>query len=59
VAGALQGNLFLDRRFAFAQQVDERIARLTLAELNAAWRRWIDPSRLSLAWGGDFKNTAP
>jgi len=55
VAGALVQNLYLDRRFDFAQQVDETMAKLTLEQLNAAWRRYIDPSRLVLAWGGDFK----
>jgi len=55
VAGALAQNLYLDRRFAFAQQVDDAMAKLTLEQLNAVWRRYIDPSRLVLAWGGDFK----
>lgn len=47
-------NLHLDRRFALAQQTDDRIAALTLGQVNAAWRRYIDPARISLAWGGDF-----
>ncbi len=55
LAGALRANLYLDRRFAFQQQVDEAIASATLEQVNAAWRRWIDPSRLVMAWGGDFK----
>ncbi|MBK6469844.1 MAG: insulinase family protein [Betaproteobacteria bacterium] len=55
VAGALVNNLYLDRRFAFAQQVDDAIARLTVEQINAAWRKYIDPARLTLAWGGDFK----
>ena len=55
VAGQLVSNLYLDRRFAFAQQVDEALTRLTLAEVNAAWRKHIDPQRLVMAWGGDFK----
>ena len=55
IAGQLVSNIYLDRRFAFAQQVDEAMARLTLAEVNAAWRKHIDPQRLVMAWGGDFK----
>jgi zinc protease len=55
VAGALVQNLYLDRRFAFAQQVDDAMAKVTLEQLNAVWRKYIDPSRLVLAWGGDFK----
>jgi zinc protease len=55
VTRQLARNLFLDRRFALSQQVDEAIARLTLAQVNAAWRKYIDPQRLVWAWGGDFK----
>ena len=55
VAGALVNNLYLDRRFAFAQQVDDAIARLTVAQVNAVWRKYVDPARLTWAWGGDFK----
>ena len=38
-----------------AQQVDDAMAQLTLDQLNAAWRKYIQPDRLVLAWGGDFK----
>jgi zinc protease len=55
VAGQLASNLYLERRFAFAQQTDDAIAGLTLEQVNAAWRKYIDPQRLVMAWGGDFK----
>ncbi len=55
VAGRLVSDLFLGRRFAFTQQVNDALASLTLEQLNAAWRRHIDPSKLVFAWGGDFK----
>jgi len=55
VAGALAQNLYLDRTFAFSQQIDDAMAKLTLDELNAVWRKYIQPERLVLAWGGDFK----
>ena len=55
VAGQLSNNLYLQRRFAFAQQVDEALAALTLQQVNDAWRRHIRPDRLTLAWGGDFQ----
>jgi zinc protease len=55
VAGQLSNNLYLQRRFAFAQQVDDALAALTLEQINDAWRRHIRPDRLTLAWGGDFK----
>ena len=55
VVRALGNNLFLDRSFAISQQTDEAIAKLTLDQVNAAWRKYIDPQRLVSAWGGDFK----
>jgi zinc protease len=55
VAGALATNQYLGRTFAFSQQTDDAIAALTLAQINAAWRKHITPARLVLAWGGDFK----
>jgi zinc protease len=55
VAEQISRNLYLERSFAFAQQVDDALARLTLAEVNAAWRKYIYPQRLVVAWGGDFK----
>lgn len=55
VADTLTRNLNLDRRFAFAQQIDNAIAALTLEQVNAAWRKYIAPERLVTAWGGDFK----
>jgi len=55
LAGALANNLHLGRTFAVSQKVDEAIAALTLEQVNAAWRRQVDPSRIVFAWGGDFK----
>jgi zinc protease len=51
----LASNLYHDRRFAREQALDDALARVTLAEINAAWRRHIDPARLVIAWGGDFR----
>jgi zinc protease len=55
VAGRLAANLRLGRRFAISQQVDDAIAALTLEQVNAAWRKYIDPQQLVLGWAGDFK----
>ncbi len=55
VAGRLAANLLLARRFAVSQQVDDAIAALTLEQVNAAWRKYIEPQRLVLGWAGDFK----
>ena len=53
LASAWTGNLFLGRTFAFSRQVEDRIRAMTLAELNAAWRKHIDPTRLSVSIAGD------
>ncbi|HQC94453.1 MAG TPA: pitrilysin family protein [Aquabacterium sp.] len=55
VAGALVSNLHLGRRFARQQQVDDAIAALTPAQVNAALRRHIDPAKWVVVWAGDFK----
>jgi zinc protease len=56
IAGALVNNLFLDRTFAFAQASDEGVQKLTLAQVNAALVRWIDPAKFVFVIGGDFKS---
>lgn len=55
VAAQLVQNLDLGRTFAFAQKLDDALARLTPEQVSAAFRRYIDPARWSVAWGGDFK----
>ncbi len=55
VLGLLVNNLYLGRRFAVSQQVDDELAALTLARVNAAWRAHISAQGVSWAWGGDFK----
>jgi zinc protease len=59
VAARAADNLHLNRRFALAQQTDDRIAAAALAEVNAAWRRHFDLARVAIAWGGDFAAKAP
>jgi zinc protease len=55
LAGGLARNLQLGRSFAVSQQVDDALARLTVAEVNAAMRKYIDPAKWAIAWAGDFK----
>jgi zinc protease len=55
IAFSLVNNLYLGRTFAFAQASDEGVSKATLEQVNAAWRRHIDPAKLVFAWGGDFK----
>jgi zinc protease len=55
VASLLVRNLYLGRDFTWAQRLDDALAKLTLAQVNAALRKYIDPSRWVIGWGGDFK----
>ena len=53
LAGAWVGNLYLNRTFVFSQQVEDRIRALTVADLNAAWRKHIDVTRMTVSIAGD------
>ena len=55
IAGGLANNLFLGRTFALSGQVDAALAKLTLAQVNAALRKYVQPDKLVWALGGDFK----
>ena len=55
LAAALASNLFLGRTFLISQQVDEALARATLADVDAALRKYLQPGRFVLGFGGDFK----
>ena len=57
LSAQLANNLERQRTFASSQRVDDALAALTLAQVNAAWLRYIDPARLVMVWGGDFKPT--
>jgi zinc protease len=55
VANALANNLYLDRTFAVSARVDASLARLTVAEVNAALRKYVRPEAFVAAFAGDFK----
>ena len=55
VTGTLGANLYLQRRFALQQKTDDGVAALSLAQVNAALRRYIDPARWVWVFAGDFK----
>jgi zinc protease len=54
VASRLGSYLFAKRTFAWDIEFEDKIARLTAAEVNAALKRHIDPSRISVVMAGDF-----
>ncbi len=55
VAGALRENLYLDRSFARAAQLDAQLAALTLDQVNAVLRKYLKPEAFVLGFAGDFK----
>ena len=54
IAGALAGQAYLGRTFAISAAVDAAIAKLTTAEVNAAFRKYFKPGEFAYAFAGDF-----
>ncbi|MCW7541502.1 insulinase family protein [Aquabacterium sp. A7-Y] len=55
LAATLAENLYLGRNFTVAQQLDDALKRVTLAEVNAALRKYLKPESFVIGVGGDFK----
>ena len=58
VAGAWISNLDLGRTFAFSKQFEERLRTVTPEQVNAAFRKYIDPARMTFVIAGDAKKGA-
>jgi zinc protease len=54
LASTLRAYLFQGRTLDWDRQLDERIARVTAAEVLAAMRKHLEPARLSVVKAGDF-----
>ncbi len=57
IAGWLNNALFLGRSVLFQAELETKVKALTLAEVNAALRRYLDPARLVVVKAGDFAKT--
>ncbi len=55
LAAKLQSNLYLGRTMAFDKQMDDRLQNLTVADVNAAIRKYVNPEKMSYVMAGDFK----
>ncbi len=55
LANRLVSYLFARRTFAWDTELESRIAALTPDQVNAAFRRYIDPAKMSYVAAGDFK----
>jgi zinc protease len=54
IAGALTNQSFLGRTFATSGAVDDAIAKLTTAQVNAVLRKYLKPGEFAYAFAGDF-----
>ncbi|TMH12948.1 MAG: insulinase family protein [Betaproteobacteria bacterium] len=55
IAAQWARNLYLDRTFVISAKVDAALASLTLAQVNAALRKYVKPDQFISAFAGDFK----
>ena len=55
VIGLIAAREDADRTLAFDQQIDARLDALTVEQVNAAFRKHVDASALSIVKAGDFK----
>ena len=55
LASRLSTYSFAGRTFAWDIALEKRIGSLGAAEVNAALKKYIDPSRLAIILAGDFK----
>ena len=58
LAGMIAGHLELDRTMAYQAKIDRDIDALTLEQVNTAFRKYVDPSKLVFIYAGDFAKTA-
>jgi len=54
VADAIAGLLQRGRQFKWNADLDARGEALTLDQVNAAIKRWVDPAKANWSWAGDF-----
>ena len=55
LVSALNQNLFIGRNMAFSKKVDTQIENLTVAEVNAAMKKYLNPDKIVIVKAGDFK----
>ena len=59
LAGRLQSNLFLGRTLAWDAALEAKVSSLTVADVNAAVKRWIRPEDITIIEAGDFRAAKP
>lgn len=58
VASGWISNLDLGRTYAFSKQFEERLRGVTTEQVNAAFRKYIDPAKMTFVVAGDAKKGA-
>jgi zinc protease len=59
LASMLANNSYIGRTMAYDTQLDAAVSALTVQQVNDAFRKYIDPSKLVIVKAGDFANKAP
>ena len=59
LAATLASQLEIDRTMAFSEKVDREIEAATVEQVNAAFRKYVDPSKLAFVYAGDFAKVGP
>ncbi len=55
IAGQISNNLHLGRTFSFTSEKEKRVAALTPADIQIAFKKYIDPEKLVIIRAGDLK----
>jgi zinc protease len=58
LASRLNNYLFVGRTLTWDEELERKIAALTPEQINAAMRKYIDPSKLIIIKSGDFAKNA-
>lgn len=59
LAGQFVSNMLLGRTMQFQADEDQHIEDATLDQVNAAFRKYVDPSRIAVVWAGDEAKAQP
>jgi len=59
VAAGWTSYLFRDRTYAWSKQFEDKLGAVTLPQLNAAFRKAVDPAKLSVVLAGDQEKAKP
>jgi zinc protease len=59
LVGRLSQQNFQNRTMAFDQTLEDRVAALTVDQVNTTIKRYVNPAKVSIIKAGDFKNHPP